>query len=189
MYGGRKKATDLKADAQRSGGSPKRIEEPPASTFLLIGKNSLVSEALVCGPWAIASPGKSIAQLGCSQVNELPAFIERLGKGFQIGVGAGHAIGVAENTGILGPDSIAPLLMNIVNFALPGRISEAQHLADEVGQAIGLVNDGWRIVAGIEDRSPGGGIFGQVNHPIVSKAIMGDRHRTRKYFFHAKPAT
>ena len=107
----------------------------------LVGKNPFVAIALEHCLRAVPAPGEAVAHPGVAKVADQKVFVQRLSEIDEILVCGVDALGIGEHAGVFLPDAEVMLFMNIVDFTFPGRVAEANNLADKMPQAVSLKNN------------------------------------------------
>ena len=118
--------------------------------FLLARENPLFTESLIRCPEP--SPGVAITHFGLTQVDEFPSLVKCFGEGLELRISS-EAVRMTQHTRILAPNPASKALVRINSLAFPWRRATADHLTNEVQQAVSLVNDYRRVMGREKDWS------------------------------------
>jgi hypothetical protein len=98
----------------------------------LVGKDSPVTKSSEYRLGTVPAPGEAIAYPGVAQIANEEVFAQRFSERDEILVSGVNALCVRQHSGILLPDAEVMLFVDIVDLAFPGRVAEADNLADEM---------------------------------------------------------
>src|SRR5579862_3468234 len=76
--------------------------------------------------------------------------------------------------------------MHIIDFGFPRPVSKTQCLLNKMDEAVGLINDDWGVVTGVENRTPCFRLLRQIDRPEIPKTITRNGNLAWEYLFHSE---